>query len=225
MRPPAALLALLLAAPAAANPAANPAAAPAASARPVPIEDGVLAELNRLRADPAAYAESLRSFRTLFRGDLVVTPGPGPDIETEEGVAPVDEAIEALADHAARAPLHPGGTLAAAAGDHAAEQGAHGTVGHEGLDGAAPGDRVRRVGGGEYVGEVIAYGSDSAADVVRQFVVDDGVPDRGHRHLILSPDVRFAGVSCGPHPVYRSMCVVKLSRTPDGRSRIEYASR
>jgi hypothetical protein len=48
-------------------------------------------------------------------------------------------------------------------------------------------------------------------------IVDDGVRRRGHRVLLFSGMFDFAGVSCGGHEVYGSMCVVDLSATRDGR--------
>ena len=87
---------------------------------------------------------------------------------------------------------------------------------------------MERRGGGRYVAEVITYGSRTAADVVRQLVVDDGVPDRGHRTILFDPEFRFAGVACAPHPEYREACVVALARTPPARSRragVQMASR
>lgn len=182
-------------------------------------EQRLLAELNRARSDPAGYATTLREYRNYYRGTLVAVPGAPVLYETQEGVAPVDEAIAFLQSRAEGAPgLTPAGLLADAAGDHRAEQGRDGTIGHVGSDGSQAGERVLRRGGGAYVGEVIAYGSDSPADMVRQLIVDDGVADRSHRKLLFDGSLRFAGVSCGPHPVYRTMCVIDLARTPDGRS-------
>lgn len=184
----------------------------------------VLAELNRLRQQPGAYAEALHDYRQNYRGNRIVVPGSGYDVITEEGVAPVDEAIGFLRQQASRQPFGSSGVLAAAASDHIADQGSVGSTGHLGSDGANPGERVRRRGGDIYVGEVITYGSTTAADIVRQLVVDDGVPDRGHRRLLFKGDLRFAGVSCGPHPVFRTMCVVDLASTADGRPPVRFAS-
>lgn len=143
---------------------------------------------------------------------------------TEEGVAPVDEAVRFLEAQSRRRPLAAADVLREAAIDHCAEQAADGSLGHVGADGSDPGARVRRRGGGIYVGEVITYGSDTAADVVRQLIVDDGVADRGHRKLVFAEDIDFAGVSCGPHPAFGTMCVVDVARTVDGRSRMQFAA-
>jgi uncharacterized protein YkwD len=185
--------------------------------RRLDTERAVLVELNRARTSPTALAATLRQERGYYRGNLLVRPGAEAAILTEEGVAPVDEAIAYVAHESVEAPLAPAPLLAAAAADHQADQGGSGMVGHVGRDGSTPADRLRRRGGDGYVGEVIAYGSEDPAGIVRQLIVDDGVADRGHRRLLYDPSLRYAGVSCGTHPVYRYMCVVTLGRTPDGQ--------
>lgn len=181
------------------------------------LEQKVLVALNQARADPSGYARSLRQYRTYFHTNILRYPGQDADIETEEGVKAVDETIAFLADRAPLAPVQPSALLGTAASDLAADQSRSGETGHDSADGSSPGDRAHRRGGGSYVAEVIAYGPVDAADVIRQLIVDDGVLDRGHRRILYSPDLRFAGVACGPHPVYRTMCVIDLAVTADGR--------
>lgn len=182
------------------------------------VESAVLSELNHARTSPDLFARSLREQRGYYRGNLLVRPGADAAFVTQEGVVPVDEAIAFVSGAAAEEPLLPAPVLAAAAADHQADQRDSGSIGHIGQDGSSPSDRALRRGGDVYVGEVIAYGSSDPAEIVRQLIVDDGVADRGHRHLLYDRSLRYAGVSCGTHPVYRYMCVVTLSRTPDGQS-------
>lgn len=180
--------------------------------------DQVVAEINRLRADPPGYARELRSYRQLFRGRVVADGNPGGTL-TREGVRAVDEAIRALERQPAQPPLQIGRVLAAAAQDHVDDQGPRGLVGHQSASGASPSQRVVARGGGPYISETISYGSRTARAVVRQLVVDDGVPDRGHRKALLAPEFRYAGAGCGPHAGYGTMCVVDFGRTGDGRPR------
>jgi len=180
------------------------------------FEQQVLVALNAARANPIAYAKSLQQYRTYFRANILRYPGQEAEVETQEGVKVVDETIAFLANRASLQPIQASPLLGSAAMDLVLDQSATGNTGHEGGDGGSPSDRARRHGGGSYVAEVIAYGPIDASDVVRQLIVDDGVADRGHRSILYSPDLRFAGVACGPHPEYRVMCVIDLAATADG---------
>ena len=180
-------------------------------------EQAVLAALNAARADPAGFARSLRVYRGFYRARLVAVPGIRARLVTQEGVRPVDEAIGFLDQQTTAPSLAPGRVLADAAADHTAEQSSTGYTGHYGRDGAGPAERAMRRGGGTVVSEVIAYGATDPVDVIRQLVIDDGVPDRGHRRLLFAPELRYAGISCSAHPSYGSMCVIDVADTPDGR--------
>jgi hypothetical protein len=180
------------------------------------IEAQVLEQINHARQHPRDYADELRDFRRHFDGDVLFLPGDTNGVYTREGVSAVDEAIDFLERQAPLPPLGQGDLLALAAQDHAYAQGEAGATGHISRDGAGPGERVRRRGGNIFVGESISYGMADADAVVRQLIVDDGVPGRGHRTLLFKNDFRFAGVGCGDHRRYGHMCVVDLAATSDG---------
>ena len=57
-------------------------------------------------------------------------------------------------------------------------------------------------------GENISYGPSQARQVVMGLIIDDGVDDRGHRVNIFKPDFRVAGVACGRHELYGTMCTI-----------------
>jgi hypothetical protein len=188
-------------------------AAVAAASR---FEEGVFVELNRFRSDPAAYAEYLRDYRPRFEGKLLIGDDDSEiDIMTREGVAAVDEAIRDLRGEKPLPELAWSDALARAAADHVAIQSRSGAVGHY-TKGSGPGERMKARGGGPYVNEVITYGHHTPAGVVDQLLIDDGVPDRGHRYSLLRPTHRYAGIACGRHPVHRTMCVTLMSQTRDG---------
>lgn len=180
------------------------------------LERDMVAELNFARTRPQRYAEQLRDYRRYFRGKIVRYPGKLEGLRTAEGVAAVDEAIAFLERQTPVGPLAPAPLLARAASDHVADQGPRGATGHHSRNGDDPRDRVRRRGGGNYVAETITYGPPSAVEVVRQLIVDDAVPGRGHRRTVFAAEMRFVGVGCGPHKVYRVMCVAEFARKPDG---------
>lgn len=179
------------------------------------FERAVLAELNFMRGDPGAYADELGDYRRRFDGLIVRGERGEADLMTREGTAAVTEAMTALRRASAVGEMDHGDVLAAAAADHVNAQGRTGQVGHV-SNGRDPGARVVARGGGSYVGEVIAYGGGTPRAVVRQLIVDDGVANRGHRILLLDKRYRYAGVACGPHPKWRTMCVVDVAETPDG---------
>jgi uncharacterized protein YkwD len=172
------------------------------------VERGIIAETNRLRTDPRAYAKVLAEWRQRFRGRRARV-APNVFLETREGTSAVDEAIAALQKTAPLTPLRPSRGLAAAARDHVLYQGYRGLVGHGGRNRSTPFERMNNYGRWLHsAGENISYGAAAPMAVVRDLLVDDGVPDRSHRVNLLRPDFRVTGVACGPHKTYRIMCVI-----------------
>jgi hypothetical protein len=176
------------------------------------LEAEVLAEINRARTDPRGYGQTLRAYRAYYHGDVVQAPGDDVGVKTHEGLAALDEAI---VDVERRQPLNalaPNTRLRASAARLAKEEGPTGVVGHVGPDGLTPGQRVRQAGVWAGITEEnISFGQATAAAVVRQLIIDDGVPDRGHRSSIFEPGLTVAGVSCGPHVRYGWMCVIDVA--------------
>ncbi|UCG89428.1 MAG: CAP domain-containing protein [Gemmatimonadota bacterium] len=172
------------------------------------LERGIVREHNRVRSDPAGYARFLRDLKPRFDG-LLYQLTDSSVRETEEGIAAVDEAVHLLE---ATVPLPPVGVsrgMSLGARDLVADQGRTGRTGHLGSDGSQPWDRVDRYGDWEAaIAENVAYGYDTARDVVTQLLVDDGVPERSHRANILNPELRVVGVACGPHSGYGIVCVM-----------------
>lgn len=167
----------------------------------------VVEEINRLRADPAGYARYLEAYREHFVGLDVYLPNDRP-YRTREGVRAVDEAIADLRRRQPQTILRPEGMLDRSALDHVSDQGPRGGRGHFGSDGRGPTDRAARRGFRQPVGENISYGQREARAVVIQLLVDDGVPDRSHRHNLFSNRYESIGAGCGGHRAYGSMCVI-----------------
>jgi uncharacterized protein YkwD len=181
------------------------ATASAATTHPKTLDAAVLAEVNYARAHPADYARSLE--RAAERG------GPEGYSETgnEDGEA-MSEAIGFLMRQHPLPPLKPSEGLAAAARAHAISQGRTYEVGHTSPNGAGFSQRLHAHG--VFAGlaaEDISYGYLDPREVVRQLIVDSGVPDRGHRQNIFGAHYSQAGVSCAPHRQYGSMCVIDFA--------------
>lgn len=164
--------------------------ATAAHADPA-LEPGVLAEINYARTHPHEYADRL--------GEGEVTPT-------------TREAIAWLQTRQPAPPLRVEPGLSASAADHAADQGENDSFEHAGSDGSAPYERMQKAGvWAGMLAEEMSAGELTAQDVVRQLIVDEGVPGRGHRKDLLDPFLKRAGVGCARHPTYRVICVVDLA--------------
>jgi uncharacterized protein YkwD len=159
------------------------------------LEAEVLARINFAREHPSEYA------RELHRGTMS---------------AATREAIDYLETRRPTQPFRFTSGLAVSAALHAEDQGRRGSFEHRGSDGSSAGERMRRHGvWAGIMAEEMSAGQYTAADVVRQLIVDEGVPDRGHRIDLLDPHLTRAGVGCAPHRVYGVICVIDLaSRSP-----------
>ncbi|MBD2459578.1 hypothetical protein H6G89_00850 [Oscillatoria sp. FACHB-1407] len=176
-----------------------------------PFEQAIVAETNRLRADPSAYAEQLANLRQYYRDRILHLPGL-PPLETVEGITALDEAIAVLRETDPLPLLEPSRGLSLGARDHVNDLGVIGATGHYGSDGSTYRDRIHRYGtvpADTLSGENISYSplSDAQWHVI-QLVIDDGVPSRGHREALLRAEYRLTGVACGTHAAYQEMCAI-----------------
>jgi hypothetical protein len=159
----------------------------------------VVEELNFARTHPGDYADELRAAQRRSDGGFLY--------EDPDALA---EAIDFLERQAPLPPLRRDARLEAAARVHAAGQGPTGRVGH----GGGPGLGQRLQAQGVFAGmsaENISYGYGDPRDVVRQLIVDSGVPSRGHRANIFSRGYQALGVACGGHEAYGVMCVLDFA--------------
>ncbi len=174
----------------------------------------ILEEINLARTEPRTYAGFLRNFRGRFQGKFYVLPGSTGTtrVETSEGVKAVDEAIKFLSRQKPLLPLTWSDGLAAAAAELAKDQARSGAIGHFGRQSNGPRERIERHGKWEkQIAENIGYGPEDPRGMVMQLIVDDGVPNRGHRKNTFSPSFSTAGVAWGPHPRFRNMCVIDFA--------------
>jgi uncharacterized protein YkwD len=129
-------------------------------------------------------------------------------IVTQEGVAAVDDCITALNRASSVGVLAPERGLSLAAKDHVTDQSRTGQTGHNGSDKSTPVSRAGRYGKGQYIGENIAYGETTGREIVCGLLIDDGVPNRGHRTNIMNRAYTQTGVGMDTHSQYRNMCVI-----------------
>jgi uncharacterized protein YkwD len=174
------------------------------------IEKDVILELNKVRSNPKKYAELyIQPMLKYFNGNKYSEPGK-ITILRQEGASAVQECIEVLSKAGSLGILTPEKELSLAARDHAADQGKTGQRGHTGSDGSTMGSRVHRYSDAKRgtIGETIAYGKNNGRELVLQLLIDDGVPSRGHRKIIMNGAYAYAGLSVGPHPQYGTTCVI-----------------
>ena len=175
-------------------------------------ERDLLNEINQARAHPQVYAGYLEKLQPFFDGKTYKPPGGQDAFTTEEGWSAVADAIKFLRATKPLPPLTMSPGLCSAAMTHVKDQSGNGTTGHQGSDNTFIEQRVKPFGtwqGG--IGENLTYGSQSARERLLTWLIDDGFASRGHRRRLMSAEYKVAGVCCGPHPEYQSMCAITLA--------------
>jgi uncharacterized protein YkwD len=174
------------------------------------VEKDVILEMNKARSNPALYADLYISPRTKkYDGKLY-----NGSVTTNEGVAVVNDCISFMKKAKALPVLNPAKGLSLAAQDHSSTQGETDQTGHTGVDGSTPFTRIEKYGTYRTAGENIAYRATSGRDIVVQLLIDDGVPNRGHRKNIMNKDFSSSGVGfTKKHKTYGSVCVITYAGT------------
>ncbi len=193
------------------TPAASP--APAPSPAEEDFQQALLNWQNWARTQPAAYADYLEGFRDKFQDKVLSLPGEIP-LVTHEGVAALDDAITALRATPPVGMLAFEKSLAVVACELAEDQSKNGGTGHVGSNGSTMFDRFQAVGApqGQF-GENASYGPETPERIIFSLIVDDGVPDRGHRKNILNPAFQLAGACLRPQKEWGTVCVIDYAQS------------
>jgi uncharacterized protein YkwD len=175
------------------------------------IEKDVVLEMNKVRTNPKKYAELyIQPQLKYYNGKNYSVPGQ-ITIVTQEGATAVNNCITALSGAGSAVILRPEKGLSLAAKDHVADQSRTGQTGHNGSDRGTPETRMKKYGvfsGSWTLGENIAYGMTTGRDIVCGLLIDDGVPNRGHRTNIMNRAFTQTGVGYGLHTQYRTSCTI-----------------
>jgi uncharacterized protein YkwD len=175
------------------------------------VEKDVVLEMNKARTDPKKYVKLYIQPRLkYYNGKDYSVPGK-ITIVTQEGTAAVNSCITALNRASSAGILTPEKGLSLAAKDHATDQSATGQTGHDGSDKSTPEIRMKRYGvfsGTWTLGENIAYGDTNGREIVCSLLIDDGVPNRGHRTNIMNRAFTQTGTGYGTHTQFRTSCTI-----------------
>lgn len=166
------------------------------------IQDALLEEINAVRQDPKSYIPILEEHKRLFQNNVLVRQNQ-PPIQTYEGPAAFDDAIEFLNEQEAVPALNYSEDLTKAALDLCDDLGPKGLVSHEDSNGNYVSERIEKYTEWDTACfECIDLGGRSAEEVVINLIVDDGVKNRVNRYNLFSQKYKHLGIGTGYHKGY-----------------------
>jgi uncharacterized protein YkwD len=172
----------------------------------VPASEDIIAELNKARSNPGAYADWLETLRPYYRENVLGLPGEDR-IRTQSGT--LDSAIAFLRQLQPLPPLTISPGMSRGAQDHVNDLGSIGAIGSTGSDNSSAGDRVNRYGNwGTSITELTSYGKRTASAAVVFLVLNDRL-----RAEMFNPAFQVLGVACGTHANQETMCVLDYAAT------------
>jgi uncharacterized protein YkwD len=178
---------------------------------PTEFEQNVIAELNKLRTNPEVYIKILQDYLSKFNGKNVKISNK-LELVTEEGKTPVIEAIEFLKTVKTMGELKISNGLMLATAEHISDLVKNDIIGHEGSAGDSPQTRAERYGMWTYdLRENISYGAKIPQEVILNLLIDDGVPSRSHRKVLLDRKLTKIGIATGVNKLWDPICVLMLA--------------
>lgn len=113
--------------------------------------------------------------------------------------------------------LYPDEKLSNVARLHGKDLNKNNFVGHQSSDGRSVTQRIGKLYPKRSSGECLAFGFTSGLANVCMLLLDKGVPDLGHRKIILSSSFGFntVGLSIQPHKTYRYAAVIDFVSLPE----------
>jgi hypothetical protein len=112
--------------------------------------------------------------------------------------------------------LYPDQALTRVAAAHVRDLDKNNLAAHNSSDGRTAKDRINQAYPNRTMAENIAFGFDEGLANVCMLLLDQGVPNLGHREVMLSKKYKlnFVGVSIGPHKGYRYCAVIDFVSLP-----------
>ena len=161
----------------------------------LPTPQEILNELNLVRSNPKGYVKFLKEHLNTFEG-MVYIDDEGLEFPSAEGISAVLECIKVLENTSPMQTLTMNKNLCESALLFAKDSAIHSIRGHVGSDGSILKDRIDRAGFSPRsgCGEICDYGQYTARRHIMRFLIDDGVPSRGHRDNILNANFKYVGI-------------------------------
>jgi uncharacterized protein YkwD len=170
------------------------------------LTEDIFKELNFLRTRPQDFASRMEDWESSYRENNARMRKGAVPVMTREGVSALLETIQAIRSTKPMPALALSDGMCRAAQSHCHDTGPLGIVGHIGSKETTLQDRVETFGRwSECIGETIDYGSLTGFESVCALLVDDGLPSRPHRNIVLNPRFRKVGVGAGKHSQYQTM--------------------
>nr|WP_294873502.1 CAP domain-containing protein [uncultured Pedobacter sp.] len=112
--------------------------------------------------------------------------------------------------------LWPDEALSIVAKQHARDMNRNNFSGHNSSDGRSVKDRISEIYPKRSNGENLAFGFSSGLDNICMLLLDKGVPDLGHRKMILNDSygLNYIGVSIQPHKKFGYCAVIDFVALP-----------
>ena len=168
--------------------------------------DEVLSEINNLRSDPLQFSQRMESWESNFRENNARMRKGAVPVMTKEGVSALLETIQSIRTIKPMCELEFNEGLRRSAQLHCNDTGPLGIVGHIGSRETTLPDRLSDFGTwADCIGETIDYGSVSAFESVCALIIDDGLPSRPHRNIVLNPRFKKVGIGAAKHSQFNSM--------------------
>lgn len=152
------------------------------------LGEEILAEINRVRTNPQAYAEWLEARKQYFEGTVLKLPGEKP-IRTNRGKEALEEAVALLKKQSPLPQLSSTSELAGMAQEQISIV-------------------TSRQANLNLQDKTVSYGKYTAEGIVMQLVIDDGNRFRLNRQKILNPNIRSVGITCQAHEQYDNICAI-----------------
>ena len=175
------------------------------STTPTANAKGIIEEVNILRSDPKKYSDKLERYKTYFTDDIIQIPEIDVQVSTQEGVVPYTETIEYLKKQEPVEQLTASRALC--------------EIAQEILDkvvdsetGEIEESLVEKIidSHGNFSGKftrAMDFGGFTSEQIVINFIVCDGDPERTQRDPLLGKGLTKVGVAFGKHNIYSTVCV------------------